>query len=121
VAYKDYPTVMALSSDREALLAAWNTPITQDDARKLVYDYLDEDELHTLDFTATTMRGAAWNSGKIRLPITPTLGITLHEVAHIIHHGRGHGPDYIKILDGLVQSERLWKAHPYTEEELFQK
>ena len=122
MAYKDYPTVMAMSRDKEALLKAWNTPITQDEARGILYSYLDEDELLMLDFTATTMRGAAWNiARRIRLPIEPTLGITLHELAHRIHNGRGHGPDYVKILDDLVRSERMWKEHPYTSEELFQK
>lgn len=108
---KDYPRVIAMSADAEALLAAWNKDISADQAREVVYDYLDEQEVPILDFTATTHRGMAWPGGRIRLPESPSLGLVLHEVAHIIQfndrHDRGHGKGFVKILDGLVRSESL--------------
>lgn len=114
---KEYPSVLALSEDPEALLRVHAQQISQDQARQIVYAYADECECPALDFTATTMRGCAWGDGRIRLPQKPTLGIVLHEVAHIIQHNdKGfkrlnngkcdvHGPDFVKILDGLVRSE----------------
>lgn len=117
--YTDYPAVMAMSADPEALQKAWNIVIDKDRARELVYTYLDESECPVLGFTATTMRGHAWDDGRIRLPQTPTLGVTLHEVAHIIQcNDKGfnrlpsgkrdvHGEDFVKILDGLVRSELI--------------
>ena len=63
---------------------------------------LHEDELPELDFTATTMRGRAWAAGRIRLPETPTLGLTLHEIAHIIQRhdekdrSQPHGERFVK-------------------------
>lgn len=113
---KEYPSVLALSEDPEALLRVHSQQISQDQARQIVYAYVDEYECPDLDFTATTMRGCAWE-GRIRLPQKPTLGLVLHEVAHIIQHndkgfkrlGSGkrdvHGEDFARILDGLVRSE----------------
>ena len=115
---KEYPSVLALSEDPEALLRVHAQQISQDQARQIVYAYLDEHECPALDFTATTMRGRAWE-GRIRLPKKPTLGLVLHEVAHIIQHNdKGfrplpngkrdvHGEDFVRILDGLVKSERM--------------
>lgn len=113
---QEYPLVLALSKDPEALLRVHAQQISQDHARQVVYAYVDEDECPTLDFTATTMRGRAWE-GRIRLPKNPTLGLVLHEVAHIIQcNDKGfnrlpngkrnvHGEDFVRILDGLVRSE----------------
>lgn len=103
--------MLRLSKDRAALERAHQTHISQSEARQIAYAYLDEDELPVLDFTALGMRGQAWRSGRIRLPAIPTLGLVLHEVAHIIAwNDRGefdhHGPRFVRILDGLISSEQ---------------
>lgn len=114
--YSDYPGVMAMSSDPDALQKVWNVIVDEEKARELVYAYLDEHECCELLFTSTTMRGMASDRG-IRLPPHPTLGLVLHEIAHQIQrHDKGfrrlntgkrdvHGQDFVKILDGLVKSE----------------
>lgn len=113
----DYPNVMKMSQDAEALRKAWKTRITEEQAISIIYAYLDEDELPILDFTATTQRGRAWTHGKIRLPPNPSLGLTLHEIAHIIDYNDnkqwGHAKSFVRVLDGLVKSEILWEKEPY--------
>ena len=108
---KDYPGVMKASGNPAALEVVWNIPISQDEALKVIFAYLDEHEA-TPRFTAETMRGKAWSNGDMRLPIKPTLGIVLHEVAHVLawcDNGQSdhHGPAFVKILDGLVRSEMI--------------
>lgn len=119
---REYPTVLKLSRDPDALLNAHATMISRDLATATVYSYLDEDnELPVLDFTATTMRGRAWPvTGRIRLPESEsmlTLGTVLHEIAHIIEYKDkgtiGHGINFINVLDDLVRSEVMWKEQPY--------
>lgn len=112
---KDYPSVMRASRNPGDLEFVWNLHISHEEATQVVFAYLDEDEANPR-FTAETMRGRAWSNGDIRLPIKPTLGIVLHEIAHVIawrDNGKSdhHGPAFVKILDGLVRSEMIDRGH----------
>ena len=113
----EYPNVLKTSRDRKALEAAWQKKISENDALTCIGAYLDEGEVEVC-FTART-RGTAWagERGVIRLPGDKTgnltLGLVLHEIAHIIaindRGQRGHGPGFVKTLDGMVFSEANWR------------
>ena len=114
----EYPTVLKGSKDRAALEKMHDVNISEDFAIEVVYAYLDEDEV-SVRFTGYTGRGSAHGGkrGAIMLPAEKcgklTWGITLHEIAHVIMHNdkkkRGHGVEFIEILDDLVYSENNWR------------
>ena len=114
--------VLKLSVDRDALEEAHSVSITQEESWKLVYSYIDEDELpHGLTFE----NGRSYHTeagGYINLnPNRLSVGLVLHETAHVIagckkmKDGRRdiHGPHFVKKLDELVASEREWAINPY--------
>lgn len=116
MATSEYKNVHKFSRDPERLMAAHQKVISENEARKSIFAYLDEHEV-VARFTCKK-NGAALGGphGFIRLPRDGskrlTLGLTLHEIAHVICHNdrreRGHGKTFVDILDGLIRSEREW-------------
>ena len=120
---REYPTVLKRSKNRAAMEKMHNTPISESETNKLVFEYLDEDEVAEVRFSCTSGRAAACYRGEeTYLRFTPggklTKGIVLHEIAHIINsndrHGRQHDDSFVKVLDGLIWSEEEWTKNPYT-------
>lgn len=111
---REYPTVVGGSTVPVSLMDAHATRVTQEEARKIIFTYLDEDEVNYIRFTCKTAR--AWCSYRGRsvvLKFHPneylTLGLVLHEIAHALcwidKKQKGHGEVFIETLDGLVKSE----------------
>ena len=110
----EYSSVMKASGNPAALQFVWSLSVSQDEAMKVIFAYLDEHEVNPR-FTAKT-RGRAWSNGDIRFPAKPTLGLVLHEMAHVLawcDNGKSdhHGPAFVKILDGLVRSEMIERGY----------
>ena len=111
----EYKNVLRLSNDKASLEVAWREMVSEQVALETIFSYLDEDEVN-VRFTGKTNRGRAYFSGAIMLPKEGpglTMGLVLHEVAHIISYNdkmvRGHGPEFVKVLDGIIFSEKLYK------------
>ena len=120
----EYPTVLKLSKHRQLLKKLHDTQISEKTALQTIFAYLDENEVCEVRFTGKKGPGCCFylkTSVTIRLPAESsnmlTLGMTLHEIAHGLHHldqgGCGHGVSFVKILDKLIESEIQWVNHSY--------
>lgn len=117
----EYKNVIKISKNPDALKKAWGKQISENEAEQIIFSYLEEDEVY-VRFTARTGRGAAHAKGQwIRLPRENTgyltLGLVLHETAHILKKNdygytekRPHGKEFVECLDSLVESEEIYEA-----------
>jgi predicted metallopeptidase len=117
-----YPTVIKRSKNAGLLERLHSIKVTEEAARQVVFDYLDEQEVEEVRFTGTSGRAICRLYSKercmLRYPREDTgklnLYLVLHEIAHFIAYQqfgeKAHGDIFVNVLDDLAMSEWMWKS-----------